>query len=300
MHRRPLLVAAVVWALLAPGSSASAAADDDAREQSRAAFRRGVTDAQQGRYANARDSFLEAYRLFSHPSILLNLGIARAHIGEWLEAEQDLLHFLADDGGALPDELASARAELTEARNHLGTFRLRVGPAGARAHLDSRPIALIPEAFVEVRTTRGAHEVRVEAEGYVTRSRPLVLAGERGPDVDVALAPREAPRAPSAEGPRTAGWLTVAGGVVSLAVGAFCGLEAESLAHGYNTPDSGSYQDPSTKARGLAFRTSADVAFATALALGGVGTYLLVTGPATTTQARLVVTPGLRGIAVTF
>ena len=124
MLRRLVIAAALGTALAA--WTGSVHADDDARERSRAAFRRGVGQAETGDYASARDSFLEAYTLFPHPSILLNLGIARAHTGEWLEAEQDLVRFLADDGGAQPDELASARAELAQTRNHLGTFRLRV------------------------------------------------------------------------------------------------------------------------------------------------------------------------------
>jgi iron complex outermembrane receptor protein len=120
--RMRLLLAAAVGAALALSSVPSGAQSggeparpgEDAREQSRAAFRRGVGQAESGDYASARDSFTEAYRLFPHPSILLNLAIARAHTGQWLEAEQDLVHFLADDGGARPEELASARAELAQ------------------------------------------------------------------------------------------------------------------------------------------------------------------------------------------
>src|ERR1700682_1074191 len=78
-----------------------ARADD--REASRAAYRRGVQEVESQNYAAARDSFLEAYRLFAHPSILLNLGIARMHTAEFVVAEQDLVRFLSDDGGASQD-----------------------------------------------------------------------------------------------------------------------------------------------------------------------------------------------------
>ncbi len=84
-------------------------------------------------------------------------------------------------------------------------------------------------------------------------------------------------------------------------IGAFSGLTAISLAHQYNTSGNGSYQDPSTKARGIVFRTSADVAFLGALALGGGGVYLLLTSaePAAA-QAGLVLGPGFGGLAGTF
>src|SRR5579883_1102499 len=173
---RRLVLAAAIASALALAARPGAAGDADARERSRAAFRRGVAQVEAGNYTAARDSFQEAYRIFPHPSILLNLGIARAHTGQWLEAEQDLVHFLADDGGAQPDELASARAALAQARAHLGTFRLRVSPDGARATLDAHPVALLPGSFVDVRTTRGAHVLRVDADGYAPFSRTLDIA----------------------------------------------------------------------------------------------------------------------------
>src|SRR5579883_3465343 len=103
MIRPALLAAAFASALAAtlvsraaeaqPAVAPPARGDADARERSRAAFRRGVAQAHDGDYPAARDSFLEAYKLFPHPSILLNLGISRARTGEWVDAEQDLVHF---------------------------------------------------------------------------------------------------------------------------------------------------------------------------------------------------------------
>ena len=43
---------------------------------------------------------------------------ARAHTGDYVEAEQDLVNFLADDGGAPANEIASARSELALVRAH--------------------------------------------------------------------------------------------------------------------------------------------------------------------------------------
>ena len=302
MLRRLVLAAAIASALVL-SARAGAAGDADARERSRAAFRRGVAQAGAGDYAAARDSFQEAYRIFPHPSILLNLGIARAHTGEWLEAEQDLVHFLADDGGAHPEELASARAELAQARGHLGTFRLRVAPDGARAALDGRPVALIPGNFVDVRTTRGAHTLHAEADGFQPIDRAVAVASDRAPNVDVTLAAAGGgPTEPApGDGRRTMALFFLAGGAVAAGVGVYAGIEAASRANDYNTPGSGHFQDSSTKASGLVFRTSADVAFAGALVLGGVGAYFLLTAPSSAAvQARVVVSPQGLGVAGSF
>jgi hypothetical protein len=299
MLRRLVIAAAVAAALLA--SSRPSRADDEGRDRSRAAFRRGVAQAHEGNYAAARDSFLEAYKLFPHPSILLNVGIARAHTGEWLEAEQDLVHFLADDGGAQPDELLSARQELAQTRSHLGTFRLRVSPDGARARIDAHPIALIPGGFVDVRTTRGSHELDCEADGYVPVHRPVVVDSERAPNIDLTLAAQGTATVAPEDGRRTLGWFLIGGGVMAAGIGVFTGLEAISLAHAYNTPGNASYQDQGTKARGIVFRTSADVAFLGALALAGFGVYFELTPPASTgAQAGAVLAPGFGGIAGRF
>src|ERR1700690_423615 len=115
---------AAIVALLAVLASAPSARADG-REDSRASFRRGVSAAEAGDYAGARDAFLEAYRLFAHPSILLNLGIARWRTGENVAGEEALAKFLSDDGGASQAEIASARAALSQTRDHLGTLHVR-------------------------------------------------------------------------------------------------------------------------------------------------------------------------------
>src|SRR5437016_6240482 len=137
-----VLVALLLFQVTLGGSMRVAFADEpaadseDAKEKSRAAFRRGVELAKKGDYAHARDAFQEAYRLFQHPSILLNLGIAHSKTAEYAAAEEDLVRFLGDDGGATNEELHNARTILADVRTHLGTLKLRVSPDAARASLD--------------------------------------------------------------------------------------------------------------------------------------------------------------------
>jgi hypothetical protein len=299
-----LLRAALVCAVLA---SPSVALAGDAREDSRAAFRRGVQQLEANDYANARDSFALAYKLFPHPSILLNLGIARAHTGEWLDAEQDLIHFLADDGGAPANEIASAHTQLAEVRKHLGSIRLRVTPSGAVARIDAHPVALIPGKFVDVRAVTGSHALHVEAAGHEPIDRTLDVDNAQVAALDVALVPsakRGAERVDdgaSSQRPMI-GFVLIGGGVVLAGLGVASGIHAKSLADDYNTPNSGSFQDASTKSSGLLFRTLADVAFASAIVAGGIGVYFLASSPSSTsgTQARVVVGPAFSGIAGSF
>jgi hypothetical protein len=270
---RPARAGVIALAALALSSSV-ALADDDARTRSREAFRRGVTDVQAGDYTGARDAFAEAYRLFPHPSILLNLGIVRVRTGEYRQAEEDLLHFLADYGDASASDLASARAALAEARTHLGTIRLRASPEGARARLDARAIGLMPGSFVEVRATFGTHKLHVEADGYEPMDRDVKVDATKTPSMDVALTKLGAGPADTTR--HLVGWGLVGAAVALTGFGAFAGLRAKNLADEYDTPGNAHYQDPSTKSTGLTFRTLADVSFVIALATGIGGGYLLL------------------------
>jgi hypothetical protein len=299
-----------LWLVLQPAGAAA----DTARDQSRAAFMRGVADAHQGHYTAARDAFIEAYTLFAHPSILLNLGIARWHTGEYIQAEKDLARFLSDDGGASDEDIANARAGLAAVRQHLGTVRMRIAPDGARAALDDQPVALVPGAFAEVRAVVGPTVLRVEADGYEAARQTLLVTHETPTTVDLALKPLAGTGpGPAKEGPETPppddgtrkviGYAAVGVAAASAVVWGVTGIRALLLANQYNTRGSTDFQNPSTKATGMTFRTTADVFFGVTLVSGGVGAYLLVfplkkdTTPATTS---LLVGPASLGLSGTF
>jgi hypothetical protein len=313
MHR---VAAAALLALLVISHPTEARAD--ARELSRESFLRGVGQAHKGDYAEARDSFLEAYKLFAHPSILLNLGIARWHTGEYVAAEQDLVRFMSDDGGSSPDEIASARAALAATRGHLGTLRVRILPDGARARLDTQAIPLVPGAFAEVRAVAGLHQLRAEAEGYEALDQSIDVPAARSTDVQITLALAGEGRSPGKPTPGSEppgrhvvlGWSLAGAGVALAAIGAVCGLEAISDANAYNSRDGGSsFQNPGVRSTGIAFRTTADVLFLAAIASGGIGAYFLISAPSAVPKpgagpsvvgTRLLLGPSFSGLVGSF
>lgn len=259
---------------------------DDPRLASREEFRRGVALVRAGNLNDARDAFEKAYALFPHPSILLNLGIVRLRTGEYIRAEDDLSHFLVNDGGATDDEIASAREALSEARDHLGTIRLRVTPESAHVTLDGRPIALVQGAPTEIRTTLGLHEMKIVVDDYdpadehvmVTRDhlaeRTVLLTPHAGQHTDV-VGPSETPQKPMPLR-SVVGWGLVGLSGATALGGILCGVRAITLSDDYNNERP---QDPSDKSTGIAFRTTSDILFLTAIASGGVGAYLLLTTP---------------------
>lgn len=262
------------------------------RDESRAAFRRGVTAVQKQKWAEARDDFIQAYKLYPHPSILLDLGVSRSHVGDWVAAEQDLTRFLAEDTGATPDELQTARGTLSEARKHLGTVRVRVVPAGSTALLDDKPIALVADALTDLRVTLGSHTFEASAPDHETWSGKIALDASETKVVDLTLVARgEKPVRVSLRPQRIAAFALYGSSVVFAGFGIFAGVHSLDLAHQYNTPSEASYQSPSTKSDGITFRTAADVTFTIAIACVVAGTVLYVTVPKAKTHIAIAITP---------
>lgn len=284
-------VAALGTALIFATSFAHA---DDPRTASREEFRRGVALVREGNLNDARDAFEKAYALFPHPSILLNLGILRLRTGEYIRAEDDLSHFLVNDGGATDDEIASAREALSEARDHLGTIRLRVTPESAHVTLDGRSVALVQGGPTEIRTTLGLHEVKIRADDYDAGDEHVMVTRDHVAERTVLLTPHVGERAEIVVGPQTSenkpplrsivGWGLVGLGGAAALGGILCGVRAITLADDYNNERP---QDPSDKSTGIAFRTTTDILFLTAIASGGVGAYLLLTTPKKSTTVAV-------------
>jgi len=270
--------------------------ESEQREESRAAFRRGVAAVKAQRWSEARDDFLQAYKLFPHPSILLDLGVSRSHVGDYVAAEQDLTRFLAEDTGATPDELQTARSTLGDVRKHLGTIRVRISPAGATATLDEKPIALVAGELADVRVAIGSHTLEASAPDHVAWTGKVKVDGPEAKVVDLTLSPRGEDHAQA--GPptqRIVSYVLFGTGVALAGFGIFAGVRSIDLANQYNTPTEANFQNPSTKSEGIAFRTAADVTLVLAGACVALGIVLYVTAPKKTKVALLPI-----GIRVAF
>ena len=289
MRPRALLVA------LAFVTLASVAHGGDEREESRAAFRRGVAAIQKEDWETAKAELTRAYELFAHPSILLNLGLARARTGDPVGAERDLVRFLADATEATGEEVEPARRTLADVKTHLGTLRVRGAPTAAKVLVDGHPLALGADGTAEVRLVLGAHQIHAEAPGYAADERSLdVDAGGAHLDLDLpAQAEPDVHRGPSTR--QLVAFSLLGASAVGVGLGIFAGLRAISLADEYNTPGEPRYQDPSVKDTGIAFRTTADAAFIFGGALAAGGVVLLLTAPR---APSVTVAPALGGLVL--
>jgi len=270
----------------APAGS-SGTPEDPARERSRAAFRRGVVQLRAQDWGQARASFEEAWTQFPHPSILLNLGIARLRTDEPVRAEQDFVRFLSEDFGATPEELAAAREALAEVRGKLGTLQVTVAPASARVQVDEITVETTRRgdragtAVAEVRAKPGPHRVDVSADGHVATTREAAVVAREDARVTIELAPvAVVVVAPPAEPPRLrsiVGWSLAGLSGASLVGAGACALHAKSLSDDYADRASSGFQQADVRSEGTTFRTVADVALGVAVVAGVAAVVLLAT-----------------------
>ncbi len=294
--RGRVVASSIVLGLALAAAPRSARADDrpapaepEARERSRAAFRKGVAQLRAQDWSAARSSFESAWSLYPHPSILLNLAIARLRTDDPVRAEQDLVRFLSEDGGASADELASAREALADARSRIGSLRVIVSPPSSRVSVDGTAVETVRRAdagtggvVAEMRIKPGHHAVSVEAEGFVANKRNVEVVAKAEAVVTVTLAAVEVSARPSPDkaGISTrsiVGWSLagLAGG--ALVTGGVTALRAKSLSGDYGDPQSTRFQDPDARSTGITFRTAADIALGVAILSGAAAVILLVT-----------------------
>jgi hypothetical protein len=263
-------------------------ADAESREKSRVAFRKGVAQIRAQDWPAARASFEAAWSLYPHPSILLNLGIARLRTDDPVRAEQDLVRFLSEDVGAAPDELAGAREALAEARTRIGTLRIAVSPPTARVAVDGKSVDTVRSAdpsasglVAEVRAKPGRHAVVIEAEGYAPARRELDLAARGEAVTTVTLSPALPAKKPVVTtGPSTravVGWSLAGLAGAALITGGVTALRAKTLSTEYGDPTSARFQDHSARSSGIAFRTAADIGLGVAILSGAAAVILLFT-----------------------
>ncbi len=272
---------------------AETAADDAAaRDRSRAAFVRGVGQAESGRWAEARASFAAAYALYPHASILLNLGIAELRAGDPVSAERDLVRFFSEDRDAPPDDLASAREALSEARAKIGSILVEASPASARVSIDGKPVEVVRAGDTDgasalARVIPGAHLVRVEADGYPAEERSVEARASSQVRVVVALELSSPGRASSPSNTRAiVGWSLAGLAAGALVTSGVTALRAKSLSDDYRDPGNARFRDSDTREVGVGFRTAADVALIVGVASGVAAAVLFLTQPEVQKTAR--------------
>ncbi|MCC6899493.1 MAG: PEGA domain-containing protein [Polyangiaceae bacterium] len=184
-HRFRLLACAIALALSAAATSAGA---EDLRERARSHFDRATKLLAEEKYAEALKELEAAQTLHPHPSVLFNIGMVHASLGDPLAAAAALEQYLAEAGNTVSeDRRAETQRTLDALSARLATLTLDVEPAGARVKLDGKLIATAPISG-PVRVMAGHHVVVVQHPGYRDEQQALDLRGRTAARLQFRLA----------------------------------------------------------------------------------------------------------------
>jgi hypothetical protein len=228
-------------------------------------IRQGVELRTAGRDQRALPLFQKAYDLDRSARTAAQLGLCEATLGYWLSAEQHLEEALsATMNPWLAKHEAKLRETLVAVRGSIGEVEVRGSPAGAEVLVNGQVVGTLPLAK-PIRVSDGAVQVTLRKAGYKEGSaRTRAQGGKRvvvSLDLEAVPAPTVA-AAQAVEPASTAGadgdtqirrkpsssswlrptaWVTGAGAVVALGVGAYA--LKQQWTHGREFDR---YQDPMT------------------------------------------------------
>lgn len=145
------------------------------QDEARALFDRGVTAADELRWAEAASWFERSYAVVPRPATLRNLGLADRALGRYVRSIGELERFLevASPTAAMSREV---RRLVDEMRARVATLTVEVDPANTSLLVDGATAL----AETPLQLDPGDHTVQGSARGYSRSTQRLTLgAGER-------------------------------------------------------------------------------------------------------------------------
>lgn len=184
-------LAAVTLAVVLATSAAVGAEPKSASDPVAELFQRARALHEAGRYAEARELYLEAWRLRPSADLAANLGTAEGALGLHRDAAEHLAYALR----FLPASTSAEARQHIQAAYHrvstqVGVLRFAFAPSTADIELDgARPFLVDGAAYV----TPGQHLVLARVLGYDELRQTVIVAAGQTIRVVGTLSPRAAP-----------------------------------------------------------------------------------------------------------
>jgi hypothetical protein len=228
----------------------------------------GIDLRREHKNAEALEVFRKAFAVAPSPRIQAQIGLAEQALGQWIEAETDIVAALrAEQDPWIGKNRGALEQALGVVLEHLGWIEVHANVPGAETRINGARVVQ-PIAGAPVRVLSGTNVVEARAPGYVSTARtvfvlpntrmresitlaPMPSGAEPGPKrADTgAPAPAAAPSADPGRTPpgdvgrgvdepaggrsasltRTVAFISLGAGIVGLGVGGYYGLRTLSL-----------------------------------------------------------------------
>ncbi len=157
--------------------------DDTAKE----GFDKGVGMYKQGDYAGALAEFLSAYKAKPFYSLLYNIAQSHAMLDHDAQALYYYVKYLNEGADYIDaDRRDLVLQEIERLEDILCQLTIDVTPDGAFVLVDGKLIGKSPIAEVQY-LDPGEHEILVQAQGWITETRTLVLKREKPTTIAIVL-----------------------------------------------------------------------------------------------------------------
>lgn len=148
----------------------------------------GLDEFRHGHWAEARALFLRGHALSPNARSFRALGMTAFNLRRYPEALRELTSALNDPRRPLTKALSeSTRTLQDEADTFVGRYRLQREPATATLRIDG--LETQPEPSGELLLAVGGHWLELDAPGYATLTRPLLVDGTDGETLRLTLVP---------------------------------------------------------------------------------------------------------------
>ena len=320
-----LSVILLTWSTSAAAGRKTSESGDAGGEA--ALIRKGLDLRQKGQDEEALKEFRRAYELSKSARALAQIALAEQALGRWLEAENYLTEALKHtEDSWISHNKKSLNQALNDIQGHLGSLELPGEAKEGTVKVDGVQIAILP-LTVPLRVTAGSIALEVQAPGYLPIVRTVVVPARglaREPLVFVALPPAAKPLPPQENPPpqlaggtvtpkeekpqaqpsnwgtgRTVGVIFGVAALGSLGTGIAFHLTHESRAKSYNDNKSCNPVATGSNCQSLyddvnSAEYIAIAGYVGAAVLGGVATYLLISGPSAPADKVAAAETGLR------
>ncbi|XXX79608.1 PEGA domain-containing protein [Sorangium sp. So ce134] len=147
-------------------------------DKARKLYLEGVAASEKKRWADAHASFVAAWALQKHYTILGGIGTCELMLQRYRDAAEHLAVYVRElekDATATPQERAAAAETYAEARAHVGAVIVRANVPGAAVVVDGSVVGktpLLDPVFVEP----GPHTIAVRHDGYTPQETAVEVA----------------------------------------------------------------------------------------------------------------------------
>lgn len=146
-------------------------------QEARRRFDRGIRLYGEGDFALALIEFERAYELVANYRVLYNIGQVSIQLRRYAKAREALEQYLSEGGAEVEStRLQEVQADIDMLRPRTAKLLVTTNAPRAKVSLDGAPLGALPLSG-PVLVDAGNHVVKVEAAGYQSGEKSVVLAG---------------------------------------------------------------------------------------------------------------------------